>query len=394
MNDRALREIAIGLGGRANGYPREIGLRHHRGLRGDGDPRGVARPAGPARAAGRDHRRPLLRRRQAGHRRGPRRRRRDDRAAEGRAQAEPDPDARGPALPDARRPVREHRPRQLVARRRPDRAEARRLRRSPSRASARTWAWRSSSTSSAASGGLRAERGRAGGHRARAQAPRRDRGRPARGARARPRGDRDRRREPAPPPRDRARASACPAWWPSTAARATPTRRSSSCARWRSRAARSRPRSTTASRTAARAPPSWPRRWPTPASSRPSSVRLRGRRLDRGEDPEGRHAGLRRRPTSSSTSDAERKIAQFTEDGLAELPICMAKTHLSLSADPALLQRAGGVHAPGPRHARLHRRGLARAAVRRHPADARAGQDARRRSTSTSTPRGERSGCS
>ena len=39
MNDRALRQIAVGMGGRANGYPREIGLRHHRGLRGDGDPR-------------------------------------------------------------------------------------------------------------------------------------------------------------------------------------------------------------------------------------------------------------------------------------------------------------------------------------------------------------------
>src|SRR5919108_3942147 len=35
--------------------------------------------------------------------------------------------------------------------------------------------------------------------------------------------------------------------------------------------------------------------------------------------------------------DAEKKIEQFTRDGLAHLPICMAKTHLSLSADPTLL---------------------------------------------------------
>jgi formate--tetrahydrofolate ligase len=35
--------------------------------------------------------------------------------------------------------------------------------------------------------------------------------------------------------------------------------------------------------------------------------------------------------------DAEKKIKQFNEDGLDKLPICMAKTHLSLSADPALL---------------------------------------------------------
>ena len=34
--------------------------------------------------------------------------------------------------------------------------------------------------------------------------------------------------------------------------------------------------------------------------------------------------------------DAERKLKQFTDDGLASLPICMAKTHLSLSADAEL----------------------------------------------------------
>ena len=35
--------------------------------------------------------------------------------------------------------------------------------------------------------------------------------------------------------------------------------------------------------------------------------------------------------------DAQRKIRQYQDDGLGRLPICMAKTHLSLSADPALL---------------------------------------------------------
>jgi formate--tetrahydrofolate ligase len=35
--------------------------------------------------------------------------------------------------------------------------------------------------------------------------------------------------------------------------------------------------------------------------------------------------------------DAERKIQQFKDEGLGHLPICMAKTHLSLSGDPALL---------------------------------------------------------
>ena len=35
--------------------------------------------------------------------------------------------------------------------------------------------------------------------------------------------------------------------------------------------------------------------------------------------------------------EAERKIQQFTDQGLAHLPVCMAKTPLSLSADPELL---------------------------------------------------------
>ena len=35
--------------------------------------------------------------------------------------------------------------------------------------------------------------------------------------------------------------------------------------------------------------------------------------------------------------DAERKIEQYTAEGLDRLPICMAKTHLSLSGDPELI---------------------------------------------------------
>jgi formate--tetrahydrofolate ligase len=35
--------------------------------------------------------------------------------------------------------------------------------------------------------------------------------------------------------------------------------------------------------------------------------------------------------------EAEAKIGQFTREGLSHFPICMAKTHLSLSADPLLL---------------------------------------------------------
>ncbi|MDX6588595.1 MAG: formate--tetrahydrofolate ligase [Solirubrobacterales bacterium] len=44
--------------------------------------------------------------------------------------------------------------------------------------------------------------------------------------------------------------------------------------------------------------------------------------------------------------DAQKKIKQFKEDGLDKLPICMAKTHLSLSADPTLLNAPEGFTLP------------------------------------------------
>jgi len=43
---------------------------------------------------------------------------------------------------------------------------------------------------------------------------------------------------------------------------------------------------------------------------------------------------------------AEEKIRLFTEQGLDKLPICMAKTHLSLSHDPALKGRPRGFRVP------------------------------------------------
>ena len=44
--------------------------------------------------------------------------------------------------------------------------------------------------------------------------------------------------------------------------------------------------------------------------------------------------------------EAEHKIEQFTDQGLAELPVCMAKTPLSLSADPELLGAPSGFQLP------------------------------------------------
>ena len=71
-NDRALREVTVGLGGHANGFPREDGLRHRGGLGADGDllpHRVVGRPQ----AAHRRHRHRLHPRHGAGD--GPRARR-------------------------------------------------------------------------------------------------------------------------------------------------------------------------------------------------------------------------------------------------------------------------------------------------------------------------------
>ncbi len=44
--------------------------------------------------------------------------------------------------------------------------------------------------------------------------------------------------------------------------------------------------------------------------------------------------------------EAEKKIEQFTDQGLSELPVCMAKTPLSLSADPELLGAPEGFQLP------------------------------------------------
>ncbi|MHB8575741.1 MAG: formate--tetrahydrofolate ligase [Dehalococcoidia bacterium] len=46
------------------------------------------------------------------------------------------------------------------------------------------------------------------------------------------------------------------------------------------------------------------------------------------------------------SAEAKRKVRQFDRLGYAGLPICMAKTHLSLSHDPALLGRPSGFTVP------------------------------------------------
>ena len=111
----------------ANGYARETGFDITAASEVMAIVAVVARPPGPARTARLDHRRQHLRR-AARDRRAAEGRRLDGGAAQGDDQAEPRPDARGPAGVRPLRPVRQHRARQQLARLRPRRAQARRHR--------------------------------------------------------------------------------------------------------------------------------------------------------------------------------------------------------------------------------------------------------------------------
>ena len=62
--------------------------------------------------------------------------------------------------------------------------------------------------------------------------------------------------------------------------------------------------------------------------------------------------------------EAEKKIELYTRLGFDKLPICMAKTHLSLSHDPNSEGRAHGIHRAGARHSRQRRRRLPLSAAR------------------------------
>ena len=102
-------------------------LRHHGGVGSDGVPLPRRRPR-RSRAAARPHRRRLHAALAAGDRRRAAGGGRDDRAAEGRDQAQPRADDRRIAGADPRRPVREHRARLQLGDRDARGAEARRVR--------------------------------------------------------------------------------------------------------------------------------------------------------------------------------------------------------------------------------------------------------------------------
>ena len=184
-------------------------------------------------------------------------------------------------------------------------------------------------------GDIRARRRRARGDGQGAQAPRRRPGR-------RHRRDRDRRREHGAPHRDHPRVRP----QPGRRRQPVPDRhrraRSRSSGSSRSRAAPTPPRSTTRSRTAAPAPRRSPRRSSPRPTSRPASTSsIRSTRRSRRRSRRSRSGCTV--PTGSRFSPPRgRRSKEFTEAGLDQLPICMAKTHLSLSHDPKLANAPTG----------------------------------------------------
>ena len=150
MNDRALRDIVVSLGGPGNGYPRQDGFDIVVASRSDGDllPGDLARrPEEPPR----QHRRRLHARPEAGARARPEGARRDDGAAQGRAQAQSRADAGEQSGVHPRRPVRQHRARLQLGDRHAERRSSSPTTSSPKPASAPISARKNSSTSSAAS---------------------------------------------------------------------------------------------------------------------------------------------------------------------------------------------------------------------------------------------------
>ena len=200
--------------------------------------------------------------------------------------------------------------------------------------------------------------------------------------------------EPAPPPGDRedVRAAVRGGGEPPAGRHRRGGRRSSRSWRWTP--ARSEPSRTTASQRAARAWPTWPRRWPTPCEQ-PNEFQMIY------DDDDSIEEKIRKVATKVYGAkdvvfylDAQKKIRQYNDDGLDKLPICMAKTHLSLSADPTLLNAPDGLRVPGARHPGVHGSRLAGAAGRRHPADAGPRQDAGGAERGHRRGRSERSGSS
>ena len=186
-----------------------------------------------------------------------------------------------------------------------------------------------------------------------------------------------RRGQPAPPPRASSAASACPAWWRSTGG---PGDTDDEVELVRSLALEGGAVAAEVNDGFARGGEGAAELAEAVADALRAAVgvqaHLRGRRSDRREDQEGREPGVRcegrgllpggRAQDPAVHGGRPRPAADLHGE---DAPVALRR--------PRAAERPGGLHAPGARHPRLHRRRLARAAVRGHPADA--GARARRR---------------
>ena len=139
----------------------------------------------------------------------------------------------------------------------------------------------------------------------------------------------------------------------------------------RSTAARSPRRSTRASSAAAPARARWPRR-----SSRPASSRTSSSFIYRDEDSiDAKIDAVATRVYGAGDVDCCRpprsaRIGEFEAAGLGDAADLHGQDAALAVGRPGLIGAPESFTLPGSRHSRLHRRRLARAAVRRDPADA------------------------
>ena len=120
------------------------------------------------------------------------------------------------------------------------------------------------------------------------------------------------------------------------------------------------------SRTAARERPTWPRRSPRRPRSQsdftllyPDTATLQGEDRDRG------HEDLRRR-RGHLHPGAAKQLDTYERNGFGHLPVCIAKTHLSISSDPSAQGCADRLDDAGPRGSGVGRRRLHLSDLRRH----------------------------
>ena len=203
-------------------------------------------------------------------------------------------------------------------------------------------------------GEAEAERGRARDHGAGDQAPRRGRGRPARGALAGAALDRGRDGERPPPPRDHRRVRDA-----GRRGRQPPPRRherggrAGQAARARGRRVRRRGQRGLRPRRRRRGRPRQRGRRGVRGAEHVQAA-LRGRRADPGQDRGGRQARLRRPgrlllPRGGEEADAvhRRRVRQLPGLHGQDAPVAVLR--------PDAAQRARALHAAGARHPRLHR---------------------------------------